>query len=232
MSNTNLDRSFGLFNGVASSAYTEGLIRADEFAQSCALERKNQRIDSLIDEVENLEDNYELLQIQNNKLKAEIKNLRKSNDNDIDDYNALVDRFNKLLEANEKLRAENSKLKENAHIQKIENSTRIEHLQDMTSRELKEADAGFAHLYRTVNNSRQSTEFSLKVVYSQNRIRGSFIETLIGMGVVSREMYENHFSQKVLEQDGIDKSRNGVTYSESLSWMKVHNPNMYNKLKF
>ena len=230
MNSLKLDRDFGLFNGMASSAYAEGVMRAEQFNQSCAIERKNQRINHLIDDIENLEDNYDLLLKRHEKLQAAYSDLQDTSNNDIDDYNALVDRFKEVVAENNKLRQENLILKENTHNLKIESSTQIERIQETSIKEQKAADAGFAILYRNVNSSRQNNEFLLKVVFAQNKFRSSFIESLIAMGMVSREMYETHLQQHVIQQDTIDKNRDGITYSESLSWVKVHNPSMYHKL--
>lgn len=231
MSEMNLDRSFGLFSGMGAAALAEGVENARNFSHSCAIGRKNDKINDLLDEVEGLEDNIDHLKKAYKKLFDQHKILQAASSQDIVDYNSLADRFNQLQEDYIAKDSDNQALNKRIQALKFESSENIENIQEVSSAEKKAANASFAVLYKNVNTGKQQVEFSLKVAYTQNKIRAEFIEKIIGMGLIPRVLFEDHFRQSVLTQNDLDEKRQGISYGDSFSWIKSHHKSMYEKLK-
>lgn len=229
--NNNLDRHFGLFGSVGINAAIEGVQAAENYSKNTIIETKNARIDSLIEECEFLEDNYENLKKIYSDLKAHHKLLVDSHNADIDDYNALVHKFNAMTKENNQLRDENKSLKGQAHNTAFQSELKLDEVLEGNIKEKKETEVSFATLYKSINTSKHNSEFSLKVAFTQNKISKEFIEILISQGIIRREMYEAHFSQRIFNQNDVDQKRSAVTYDDSISWLKIHNPTMYKKMQ-
>lgn len=228
--NNNLDRHFGAFGFIGVNAAIEGIQAAENYSRNTIIENKNATINSLIGECEELEDNFENLSRLYAKLKENHKKLLECHSKDIDDYNELAAKYNEMSLESNKLIAENKALKGQAKNTVFENELKIDDMLEVNIKEQKETEASFAALYKSINTSKQNCEFSLKVAFTQNKISKEFIEHLIFQGVILREMYEAHFSQKIFTQNELDLKRGAITYDESISWLKVHNSSMYKKM--
>lgn len=228
--NNKLDRHFGLFGAIGVNAAIEGIQAAENYSRNIIIENKDATIDSLINECEGLEDDFENISKLYKKLKSKHAELLECHNRDIDDYNNLAAKFNEISIENNKIVEENRVLKGQANNRIFENELKMDNMLEVSIKEQKETEASFAALYKSINTSKQNCEFSLKVAFTQNKISKQFIDILISQGVIRREMYEAHFSQKIFNQNELDQERGAITYDESIYWLKVHNSSMHKKM--
>jgi len=230
MDANNLNRYSGTFEAVGISAAMEGVRVAETYARNSIVQKKDAEIDLLIDECDALEDDYDALRSAYLILKKKYEKQVENHNSDIDDYNKLATKHNALLVENEELRDVNKKLKGKVENSAFENEIKMDEIEENNVKANKENEASFAALYKSINASKQNTEFSLKVSFTQNKIHKGFVGFLISQRIISEEMYDAYFAQKLFDQNSLDISRGAITYDESMSWLKTHNRTMHEKV--
>lgn len=240
-----LDRYRGTFNTSAAFAEIDGINAIVNYRVGNIISKKNNKIldledhiDDLLNDNQTLEQNYLNLKEKNHQDVSDYNELAELHNDLIDKYNLLVEKFNT---AKDFVSIKNTDL---VNKDKIINDLNlkvdsISKENEIIQKKLKhEKNSNISNIFKSVKLIQKLTlektnaEHALKVFFTLDKIRKSFLLEIASNQNISIEKLESKFIQNIFIENTSDKEKGSITFDESLEWLKKYMPHLHKKTSF
>lgn len=201
--------------------------------QAKALQAKNRKLREKlrveIDDFNQLTDEYNVLANEYNAVLNDRNQKYGENKTLKEEINALKNQLsNKTKECDDfRVKWINSNTNLTNQIEELEEKEEVHYSQlNQIEQEKEQTERVFAVLYNQKSKQETKHMLNLKVSNFQKKFLQQLVCEAINKGIYSKENILLTYERKVEEQDKTDVSRNGVTLSEALAWLRVSNPDI------
>lgn len=247
---TQLDRYYGMFSGIAQAALNDSL--QDEYEREQEAVRIQKQEDD--DEFNELLDHYHYQIGLKRKAREQVVELRKAVEQTLTEIHRMNDEITKLRLEKARLENENQSLQKTVETKEANNLILARKVSENTISsdfKLNDLTQDRNRLAQKVNSMQASQKDSeqvftliqskeltvnleammaLKVVYVQNKVMKKALVDLAKDGLFEMSTYAKIQNKVLQHENEQDATKQGVSYTESVDWLTINNPQMLQKI--